>query len=84
MTLSSEDLRKRAEADDLLYEKFARHLEAEHSGEFAAIAQDGRLILGKDDLEILEKAIQEFGSGNFAFRKIGSKVLGRWRRFLGY
>lgn len=84
MILSLDELRKKASADDMLYDNFARHLEVEHSGKFVAIASDGRLIMGENDMEVLRKAVREFGSGNFAFRKVGSKTLGKWRTLLGY
>ena len=77
MALSLDELKKRANADDVLYESFARHLEVDHFGKFVAIARDGRLIIGENDIEVLKKAVREFGSGNFAFRKIGSRVLGK-------
>jgi hypothetical protein len=84
MVLSLDELKKRANADDILYDSFARHLEVDHYGKFVAIARDGRLIIGEDDVEVLRKAMREFGSGNFAFRRIGSKVLGKWRAFFDY
>jgi len=56
-------------------------LEAEHYGEFVAISPEGKLVLGKDDLEVLKKALKEFGKGNFAFRRIGFKALGKWISF---
>jgi len=46
-----EEVRGKARRDDLLYDKFAKALEAEHHGEW-----------------------------DFAFRRIGFKALGRWRR----
>jgi hypothetical protein len=84
MVMLLNELKERAKADDLLYDAFAKHLEADHHGEYVAIAKDGRLILGENDMEVLRQARQKFGSGNFAFRKIGSKVLGKWRSFIGH
>ena len=75
-----EELREKARRDDLLYEKFAKALKSEHHGEFVAVSPEGKIILGKDDLEVLKKALEEFGKGNFAFRRIGFKTLGKWRR----
>ena len=84
MTLSLDELRKKASADDMLYDNFARHLVVEHSSKFVAIARDGCLIMGENDIEVLRKAVREFGSGKFAFRKMGAKTLGKWRTPLGY
>jgi protein tyrosine phosphatase (PTP) superfamily phosphohydrolase (DUF442 family) len=81
---SHAELEKLAQEDEKLYNTFGRVLEAEHAGEFVAIARDGRLILDSDQVRTLEKAIAEFGSGNFAFRKVGYRALGRWRTRLGH
>jgi hypothetical protein len=75
-----EPLEKRAQEDDLLYERYGKPLESRHRGEFVAIGKDGRIILGKDDIEVLKRAIDLFGSGNFAFRRVGFKALGKWRQ----
>ena len=81
---SEAELEKLAQEDEELYAAFGKPLEAEHAGEFVAIARDGRLILDSDQLQALKRAIAEFGSGNFAFRKIGYRALGRWRTRLGH
>lgn len=75
-----DSLRKRLQEDDQLYERFAKSLEKDHGGEFVAISRDGRVIISISDIEVLQKALQEFGSGNFAFRRIGQKAIGKWRR----
>jgi hypothetical protein len=77
------ELERIAQRDDNLYDKFAKHLEAEHPGEFVVINHDGQLILSKDDIYILQTALKKFGSGNFAFQRIGSKTLGKWRIKIG-
>lgn len=77
--MTHEELQQRAEQDERLYQQFAGRLETDHPGEFVAIALDGRMILESDQIAALERAILEFGSGNFAFRKIGARALGRWR-----
>ena len=77
------ELEKTAQRDDNLYDKFVKHLEAEHHGKFVAINHDGQLILSEDDIYVLQTALKKFGSGNFAFRRIGSKTLGKWRIKIG-
>jgi len=79
MHMNTQGLRKRVLKDNVLYEKFAKHLEPEHNGEFVAISQKGKIIVESDQVEVLKKAIEEFGGGNFALRKIGSRALGKWR-----
>jgi len=78
------ELQQRADEAERLYQRFAKQLEAEHQGKFVAIAPDGRLIIESDQIRALEQAISQFGSGNFALRKIGSRALGRWRRRFGH
>ncbi len=73
-------LEQQLDRDDRLYEQFGKPLETTHQGEFVAISTDGRVIVGRDDIEVLKQAITLFGSGNFAFRRIGSQTLGKWRR----
>lgn len=81
--MSQDDLKERARQDEELYQKFANQLEGEHKGEFVAIARDGRVIVEADRIKVLEKALREFGSGNFAFQRVGYRALGRWRSWLG-
>lgn len=61
-----------------LYERYAQPLEAEHWGEFIAIAEDGRILLGPSLWEVTEEALNTLGPGGFIF-KIGEKVVGKWR-----
>lgn len=65
--------------DELLYRRFGQALEAEHAGEFVAIADDGRLILGTDELALAKEALEQFGRGAFALRRIGADAEIRWR-----
>ena len=70
---------ERAAEDDRLYERYGRELEAEHRGEFVAISQDGRLVLGHDELTVAHEAIRRFGPGAFTLRRIGADAEIRWR-----
>lgn len=63
-----------------LYKRFVRKLEAQHSGEFAAVHIDGRVIVDKNDIEAVDRALEQFGPGNFVLVKVGSKGVGKWRR----
>lgn len=84
MVRSTKHVEERAQADERLYQRYGKPLEAQHPGEYVAISREGRIIIGPDDIEVLKKAIADFGSGRFAFYRIGSKVLGRWRRRTAY
>ena len=65
--------------DDALYERYARHLESEHRGEFVVISPDGQIMTGKDRVELLWAAADKFGEGNFVLRKIGYPYVLKWR-----
>lgn len=63
---------------DRLYELYGKPYEAEHRGEFLAIAPDGRTLLAETPGEALREAVRRFGSGNFIF-KVGEGAIGRVR-----
>lgn len=68
-----------AEADRL-YEGYGKTLESDHHGEYAAISKDGRVVVGKDDIEVMDRAIRELGSGSFVLYRVGYKYAGKIRR----
>jgi hypothetical protein len=61
-----------------LYERYGTPLEAEHWGKYVAISPEGKIILGRTLLEVLQQASAAFGPGNFVF-KVGERAVGRWR-----
>jgi hypothetical protein len=61
-----------------LYDRYVKPLEQEHLGEYAAVAKDGRIVLGDDLLTLTDQAVEELGPGSFTF-KIGEKAIGKWR-----
>ena len=65
---------------DGLYEGYGKPLEKDHHGEYAAISRDGRVIVGKNDIEVVDRAIGELGSGNFILYRVGYKYVGKIRR----
>ena len=76
---TTSELRKQVMEDNELYQRFGKKLEQEHKGEFVAISREGAVIVSKSDVEVLQKALEQFGSGNFAFHRIGYKAIGKWR-----
>lgn len=78
-----EKLAEMARRDDARYERYGKALEPEHRGEYVAISEDGRLIVGTDDLAVSSQAIAQFGSGRYAFRRIGWDYEGRIRLVRG-
>ena len=67
------------EADDV-YERHGKSLEKNHHGEYAAISLDGRVVVGKNDIEVVDQAIEEFGSGNFVLYRVGCRYVDKIRR----
>jgi hypothetical protein len=63
---------------DRLYETYGKPLEAEHWGEFVAIAPDGRTLIASTAVEAVLDAQRVFGSGNFIF-KIGERAVATLR-----
>lgn len=75
MALTNEEALKQGDA---LYERYAKHLEAEHWGEFVAIAPDGRTIVGTEKANVQDNALRVFGEGVKVF-KIGPEEVPRMR-----
>lgn len=63
---------------DALYEQYGRPLEAEHLGQYVAIAADGRTVLAPTVLEVIDRAVDSLGPGVFVF-KVGEKVVWKFR-----
>ena len=62
-----------------LYERFVKPLESQHHGEFVAINADGRVLFDKNDINVVDQALKQFGPGTFVLLKVGSKGVGKWR-----
>ncbi len=73
MTPKQEEARRLREGDRL-YKRYGEPLEGEHWGEYVMIYPDGKTVLGDSDLEVVQKALDEYGKGGFLF-KIGPKVV---------
>ena len=71
-------LTQRAEEKKLLYEQYGKPLEQAHKGDYLAIGPDGQTILGKRSGEVLHKAVEAFGSGNFGLLRVGHQTLAQW------
>ena len=72
-------IKQRAEQDERLYECYGKPLEADHKGQYVAIGPEGDVILGHDDLDVTQQASARFGSGNYAFRRLGYTWEEKWR-----
>ena len=75
MAIQNDEVRKQM---DELYERYGKPLEAEHWGEFLAIAPDGRYVLGPTMEAAAISAVDSFGPGVFLY-KVGDRVVGKIR-----
>jgi hypothetical protein len=64
--------------DQTLYSKYGKPLEKDHQGDFIAINADGQVILGKSLTEVMIKAVEKFGTGNFALARVGHEAVWKW------
>ena len=71
-------MENRRREDDRLYKLYGEPLEEEHWGSLVAIGSGGDVLLGEDPDRLFIDAIARFGSGNFAFTRVGERVLGEW------
>ena len=78
MTTNSEWMERKLEEQRRLYEKYGKPLEDEHKGEFVAISLEGERLIGKREGEVLKRAVDTFGRGNFALAKVGGDTLQQW------
>jgi hypothetical protein len=63
---------------DQLYALYVKPLEQAHTGEYVAVAPDGRLVIASTLPDVMEKAGQALPSGNFLFR-VGDVAVDTWR-----
>ncbi len=63
---------------DQLYARYVKPLEQDHTGEYAAVSSDGRLVLAPTLPDVMEKAEQALPPGNFLF-KVGDVAVDTWR-----
>lgn len=71
-------MENRRREDDRLYKRYGEPLEKEHWGSLVAIGPEGDVLFGEDPDRLFMDAMERFGSGNFAFTRVGERVLGEW------
>ena len=79
----SEWLENKAKQKRVLYQQYGKPLEQTHQGEYLAIGTEGKTILKKRAGEVLQKAIADFGTGNFSLVRVGHSTLGKWLNLFG-
>jgi hypothetical protein len=70
----NEDKAERMKRANALYDRYAKHLEPEHEGEYVAIFPNGDLVIGSEVLDVAEEALAKFGKGATVF-KIGERAV---------
>ena len=71
-------LSRKAEQKKRLYEQYGKAFEKDHNGEYLAISEDGRTILGDRLGEVLHAAVDRFGHDNFALARVGHETVEEW------
>lgn len=61
-----------------LYERYGKPLEETHQGQYIAISEEGKVLLGNSLVELMQRAKATFGPGSFIF-KLGERSVGKWR-----
>jgi hypothetical protein len=74
MSVATAEQEERLRQTDALYEQYGKPFEAEHWGEYVAIAKDGRTVLAPTVLEAMDEAEERLGRGVVLF-KVGEKVV---------
>lgn len=64
---------------DELYARYGKPLEAEHSGEFAAISARGGVVHARTLQQVLDLSLEELGPGSYVFRIGADRSVFRWR-----
>jgi hypothetical protein len=63
---------------DWLYDQYGKPLEADHWGEYVAIAWDGRTLLGSEVHDLVNRAVDAFGP-NYTIYKVGPRAAWKFR-----
>ena len=71
-------LAQKAKQKKRLYEQYGKPFEKDHNGEYLAISEDGRTILGDRLGEVLHTAVDTFGRDNFALARVGHETVEKW------
>ena len=65
------------EEAEALYDCYVRPLEGKFWGRLAAVNKEGQVLVGDDEVELAQKAVERFGKGNFILFRIGTKAVGK-------
>ena len=66
------------ERQQRLYKLHGKSLEFEHTGKFAAISENGDVLLGDVEGDLFQRSLSKFGRDRFALVKIGHEVMDAW------
>jgi hypothetical protein len=65
------------EEAEALYDRHVRPLEEKFWGRLAAVNKEGQVLVGDDEVDLTQKAVERFGKGKFILFRIGTKAVGR-------
>ena len=58
---------RRAQEDDRLNQRYGKALESEHTGEYVAISDDGRVLLGNNDVALALESVSRETAAKIAW-----------------
>lgn len=60
-----------------LYTRYVKPLELEHTGEYVAVASDGRIVIGSTLIDTVDQAASSLGPDNVVF-EVEDRAVGKW------
>ena len=64
---------------EVLYARYGKPLEAEHSGEFIAISTQGKVVRAPTLQQVLDLSLEQLGKGSYVFRLGADRSVIKWR-----
>ena len=64
---------------EVLYARYGKPLEAEHSGDFIAISTQGKLVRAPTLQQVLDLSSEQLGKGSYVFRLGADRSVIKWR-----
>jgi hypothetical protein len=62
---------------DRLYDQYVRPLEVNHRGQYTGVSLQGGVVLAPTLVEVVQKAVSQFGKNNSVAFRVGPRAVGR-------
>ena len=64
---------------EVLYARYGKPLEAEHSGDFIAVSTQGKVVRAPTLQQVLDLSLEQLGKGSYVFRLGADRSVIKWR-----